>query len=95
MAVLLDITRCDRNLSYTPIVSICIRLGGRSAPFADRHHKFDGSGGISVYHTKETSDRYKRVVSCIGTLCTETQSTVRKGKKAGNLSSKFKDTCAF
>ena len=38
MAVLLDLTRCDRNLSYTFIVSICVRLGGRSAPFADRHY---------------------------------------------------------
>ena len=77
-------------------MSICVRLGGRSPPFADRHYKFGDSGGISVYHTKETSDRYKRVVSCTGTWCTETQSkfepTVRKGKTAGNLSSKFKDT---
>ena len=38
MAVLLDLTRCDRNLSYNFIVSIRVRLGGRSAPFADRHY---------------------------------------------------------
>jgi len=38
VAVLLDITRCDRNLSYTPIVSIRVRFGGRSVPFADTHY---------------------------------------------------------
>jgi len=38
MAVLLDLARCDRNLSYTFIVSIRVRLGGRSAPSADRHY---------------------------------------------------------
>ena len=35
---LFDVTRCYRNLSYTPVVSICVRLGGRSAPSADRHY---------------------------------------------------------
>ena len=29
---LFDVTRCYRNLSYTPVVSLCVRLGGRSAP---------------------------------------------------------------
>jgi len=38
VAVLLDLTRCDRNLSYTFKVSIRVRLGGRSAPFVDRHY---------------------------------------------------------
>ena len=35
---LFDVTRCYRNLSYTPVVSICVRLDGRSAPSADRHY---------------------------------------------------------
>jgi len=39
VAVLLELTRCDRNLSYTFKVSIRARLGGKSAPFADRHYR--------------------------------------------------------
>jgi len=36
---LFDVTRWYRNLSYIPVVSNCVRLGGRSVPFADRHYE--------------------------------------------------------
>ena len=41
---LFEVTRCYRNLSYTPVFSICVRLGGRSAPSADRHYTYHQLG---------------------------------------------------
>ena len=77
-------------------MSICVKLGGCSAPFADRHYKFGRQRLGLAFTTGKKLRTAISELSCIGTWCTETQSkferTVRNGKKAGNLSSKFKDT---